>query len=149
MPEPDGGGQILERNNNTYEAVRLSRVVGGTHFEDHLLLLAQVERLHMAAAAQVPNVHLMSVFAAEKEVRLQSAFDHIRCAPFACEQRVESKMPPEIVMKELRSPVHFRLAKNVKCLAIEQENATRAISIGRSKRTNVNAFRAAVNRVRT
>jgi len=64
-------------------------------------------------------------------------------------QRVEPQMPPEIVMKKLRSPVHFPLAKNVKCLAIEHENATRAISIGRSKRANVNAFRAAVNRVRT
>src|SRR5438045_5289338 len=141
MPEPDRCRQIFKRHDDTYEAVRLSRIVRGTHFEDHLLLLAQVERLHMAAAAQVPNVHLMSVFAAEEEVGLQAAFNHIRRAPFACEQRVEPQMPPEIVMKKLRSPVHFPLAKNVKCLAIEHENATRAISIGRSKGANVNAFR--------
>src|SRR6266487_1733489 len=98
MPEPDGCGKILERNNNAGEAVRLGRVVRWAHLEDHLLLLAQIERLNMASAAQVPNVHLMPVFAAEEKVGLHAVFDHVRRAPFTAEQRVESQVPPIIVM---------------------------------------------------
>ncbi len=52
----------------------------------------------MASSAQIPNVYLMSVFAAEEKVGLHAVFDHVRRAPFTAEQRVESQMPPEIVM---------------------------------------------------
>jgi hypothetical protein len=110
VPEPDGCGQILERNNDAGEAVRFGRVVRWAHLEDHLLLLAQIERLSMASSAQVPNVHLMAVFAAEEKVGLQSSLNHVRGAPLASEQRVESQMPPEIVLKKLRAPVHLPLA---------------------------------------
>ena len=82
----------------------------GTHLEDHLLLFAQIQRLDMAAAAQVPDVHLMAIFATEEKVRLKSALDHVRRTPFAGEQRVESQMPPEIILKKLGSPVHLPLA---------------------------------------
>src|SRR6266699_1660443 len=149
MPEPDRRGQILQRNHDTNKAVGLGRVMRGTHLEDHLLLLAQIERLDMASSPQVPNVHLMAVFAAEKQLRLQSTFDHVRRAPLATQQGVETQMPPEIVMKKLRSTVHFPLAQNVERFAIEHENAARAVTIGRSECANINAFRATVNRVRT
>src|SRR5713101_5412500 len=149
MPEPDGRAQILERNHDTNKAIGLGWVVGGTHLEDHLLLFAQIERLDMASSAQVPNVHLMAVFTAEQQVGLQSVFDHVRRAPLAAQQGVETQMPPEIVMKKLRSTVHFPLAQNVERFAIEHENAARAVAIGRSECANINAFRATVNRVRT
>src|SRR5438552_17308235 len=119
-----------------------------THLENHLLPFAQIERLKMASSAQVPNVHLMAVFAAEKQLRLQSTFNHVRRAPLAAQQGVETQMPPKIVMKKLWSTVHFPLAQNVECFAIEHENAARAVAIGRPERTHVNAFRSAVNRVR-
>src|SRR6266567_8351115 len=148
MPEPDRCGQILERNNDAGEAVRFGWVVRRTHFEDHLLLLAQIERLDMAAAAQVPDVHLMAIFAAEEQVGLKSVFDHIRRAPFACEKRVESKMPPEIILKKLRAAIQFPLTENVERFAIEHENAAWAVAIRRPKRAHVDAFWPAVNRVR-
>src|SRR5215510_5578894 len=64
MPEPNRGGQILNRNDHANEAVSLPRVMRGTHLENHLLLAAQIEGLHMPAAAQIPDVHLVPVFAA-------------------------------------------------------------------------------------
>src|SRR5436853_7282723 len=103
----------------------------------------------MASPAQVPYMHLMAVFAAQKKVRLQSAFNHVQRAPLAAQQRVETQMPPKIVMKKLRTAVHFPLAQNLERFAIEHEDAARTVTIGRPKRADVNAFRPAVNRVRT
>ncbi len=91
----------------------------------------------------------MAVFAGQKQVRLQSAFNHVRRAPLAAQQRVETQMPPKIVMKKLRTTVHFPLAQNLERFAIEHENAAWAVTIGRPERTDVNAFRAAMNRVGT
>ena len=45
----------------------------------------------MATAAKIPDVHLMTVFAAEQQVGLESVFDHVGRAPFAGHQRVESQ----------------------------------------------------------
>src|SRR5437899_10592453 len=103
----------------------------------------------MPASTQSPDMHLMSIFAAEEEVRLQSVFDHIRRAPFATQQRVEPQMPPEIVMQKLWAPTHLPLTKDFERLTIEHENTPTAFAIGCSKRANVNAFRPALNRVRT
>src|SRR5881394_330547 len=58
-------------------------------------------------------------------------------------------MPPEIVMQKLRTPIHLPLTQNVERFAIEHENASGAIAIGRAKRANVNAFWSTVNRMRT
>src|SRR5213596_4220088 len=103
----------------------------------------------MPASTQIPDMHLMSIFVAEEEVRLQSVFNHIRRAPFATQQRVESQMPPEIVMQKLWAPTHLPLTKDFERFTIEHENASRAVAIWCPKRANVNAFRAAMNRVRT
>src|SRR6266516_2352235 len=120
-----------------------------THLEHHLLLVTQVERLQVPAAPQVPDVDLMSIFAGEKLVRLQSVFDHVRRPPFAAQQRVESQMPPKIVMQKLRTAVHFPLPENFERFAVEHENAARAVAIRCSKRADVNALGPTVNRVRT
>ena len=52
----------------------------------------------MATAAKVPDVHLMPVFTLKQKVGLEPAFDHVWRAPFAGQQRVESQMPPKIIM---------------------------------------------------
>src|SRR4029453_15289952 len=103
--------------------------------------------LHMAAAAQIPNVHLMSVFTGEEQVGLQPIFDHVRCAPFAGQEGVEPQMPPKIIMQELRAPVHLPLAQNLERLTIEHENTSRAVATGRPKSAAVNALRPTVNGV--
>src|SRR5207249_9687397 len=97
----------------------------GTHLQDHLLLVAQVERLQMAASTEVPNMDLMSILATEEQVRLHPIFDHVRCAPFATQQGIEPQMPPKIVVQKLRAAVHLPLPQDLERLAIEHENKIR------------------------
>src|SRR5947207_209504 len=103
----------------------------------------------MPAATQIPDMHLMSIFAGEEKIRLQSVFDHLRRAPFATQQRIETQMPPEIVMQKLWAPIHLPLTQDFERLTIEHENTARTVAIGGSESANVNAFRPAVNRMRT
>src|SRR5215471_6527733 len=145
MPQPDGRRQVLCRDDHANKTVRLGRVVRGTHLENHLLLVTKVERLKMSTSSQVPDMDLMTVFIAEEQIWLHSVFDHVRRAPFAGEQRVESQVPPKIVMQKLRTAVHLPLAQDLKRFAVEHKNATRAVAIGRTERAHVNAFRSTVN----
>src|SRR6266700_2228069 len=103
----------------------------------------------MPAATQIPDMHLMTIFAAKKQIWLNSIFNHVRRAPFAANQRVKSQVPPKIVMQKLRPAVHFPLPENLERFAIEHENAAGAVAIGCSKRADVNAFRPAMNCVWT
>src|SRR5204863_10035023 len=104
------------------QTLRLGLVICRTHLQHHVLLCAQIERLHMAAAAQIPLVYLMSIFAAEEQVGLHSVFDHIRRAPVATQQRIEPQMPPAIVMQKLWAPTHLPLTQDFERLTIEYEN---------------------------
>ena len=103
----------------------------------------------MPTATQIPDMHLMSLLAAQEKVGLEPAFNHVGRAPFAGQQRVESQMPPKIIMQELRAPIYFPLAQDLERFAIQHENTPRAVAIGCSKRANVYAFRSTVDRVRT
>src|SRR5438034_3671546 len=121
----------------------------GTHLQDHLLLVAQVERLQMARATEFQSMDLMSILATEGHVWLPAMFAHVRCAPFATQQGIEPQMPPKIVLQKLRAAVHLPLAQDLERLAIEHENTSRPVAIGSSKRADINTFRSTVNRVRT
>src|SRR6266403_4706908 len=103
----------------------------------------------MPSPAQIPHMHLMPVFTAYQEIGLHTVLDHVRRAPFAAEQRVESQVPPKIVMQKLTATVDFPLTEDFERLTIEHENAAGALAVGISERANVNGFRPAVNRVRT
>src|SRR6266403_1761861 len=102
----------------------------------------------MPSPAQIPHMHLMPVFTAYQEIGLHTVLDHVRSAPFAAEQRVESEVPPKIVMQKLRAAVDFPLTEDFERLAIEHENAAGPVAVGISDRANVNGFRPAVNSVR-
>src|SRR4030095_12321670 len=102
----------------------------------------------MSSPSQIPHMHSMSIFAAKEQIRLNSILDHVRSAPFAAEQRVESQVPPKIVMQKLIAAVDFPLTEDFECFAIEHENAARAIAIRISKRAYVNGFGTAVNGMR-
>src|SRR4030095_10112582 len=52
-------------------------------------------------------------------------------------------------MQKLLAAIDFPLTEDFERLAIEHENAARALAVGVSERANVNGFRPAVNRVRT
>src|SRR5262249_9486554 len=47
------------------------------------------------------------------------------------------------------SPVHFPLAENLECFTIQHKDAARPFAVGCAQCTNVDAFRAAMNGVRT
>src|SRR5262245_51672738 len=102
----------------------------------------------MSSPAQIPDMHLMSIFAAKEQVWLNSVFNHVRSAPLAADQCVKPQVPPKIVMQELRAAVDFPLTENFKRLAIEHEDPTGALAVGISERANVNGFRPAVNCMR-
>ena len=90
----------------------------------------------------------MAVFVAQQEVGLQAVFDHVRRAPLAGEHGVETEMPPEVVMEYLRAAIHLPLAQHVERFAVEHEDAAGTVAVGRAERADVEAFRAAMHRVR-
>lgn len=90
VPKPDRGTQILQRNHYTNEPVGFPWIMSRPHLEDHLLLLAQIKRLHVTPLAQVPDVQVVSVSALKELFRHDAVFDLPRRAPLACQQRILS-----------------------------------------------------------
>src|SRR5438477_641667 len=99
--------------------------MGRAQFQNHLLLGAEIQRLDMTTATQIPDVQLMAVFTGEQKLRLEPGLNHFRRAPFTADHGIQSQVPPEIVMEKLWSAVHFPLAEHFEGLAIQHENATR------------------------
>ena len=56
LPAEDRGGEIRQADDRGDEAVGPRRVVGRAQLEDDLVLFAQVERLHVAPLAQIPEM---------------------------------------------------------------------------------------------
>ena len=83
MPEPNRGAQILERDDDTRKSISLRRIMRRAHLEDHLVLLAKVERLNVAPLAQIPNMHLMAVSALQEFFGNDAVLDLVGRAPFA------------------------------------------------------------------
>src|SRR5512143_2833778 len=103
----------------------------------------------MSSSTQIPYMHLMSVFAAKKQIRLNSVLNHLRRSPFATQQRVKPEVPPKIVMQKLRVTVDFPLPEHFKRFAVEHENPARTVAVGIPECANVNSFRTTVNGMRT
>src|SRR3546814_9403839 len=74
-------------------------------FQHHLLLRAEVERLDVTPAAKVPDMKLVPVLAAEKQVRHEAVLDHVRRAPLAGDLGVAAQMPGKVVGQALRPAV--------------------------------------------
>jgi hypothetical protein len=83
MPEPNRGAQILERDDDTRKSICLGGVVRGAQFKNHLVLLAKLERLNVAALAQIQNMHLMTVSALQEFFGNDAVLDLVGRAPFA------------------------------------------------------------------
>ena len=116
--------------------------------EHHLLLRAQIQLLHVAPAAQIPDVQLVAVLAAQQQLRVDAVLHHVGRAPRAGDHGVESEVPPEVVRQLLRTAIQLPPAANVERLGIHQEDAARAVAVGRAERAHVDAVRSAVHRVR-
>ena len=73
MPQPHGGGQILETDDDAREAVGLRRVARLPQLQHELLFRAEIDRLHVLASAQIPYVELVPVFRPEEQLRHEPA----------------------------------------------------------------------------
>src|SRR5579872_251472 len=120
-----------------------------TQFQRHLVFGAKIERLQMAALAQIPNMERMAVFAAEQQVRLYAMLNHVWRTPFAGNRNVVAQMPPEIVGEILRAAIHFPAAQHVEAFMIEEEQPSRTFALGSAKGANVDRVGAAMNGMRT
>src|SRR5277367_5982959 len=98
---------------------------------------AEIERLQMAAAAEVPQVELMAVFAAGQQVEVRPVLDHVGRAPFAGDGDVVAEMPPEIVTKELGAAIDLPAAEHVEAFVIEQEDAAGSVALRIAERADV------------
>jgi hypothetical protein len=112
------------------------------------MLGAEVDRLLVAALAQVPDVELVAILAAEQQLRDDAALDHVRQAPLARQQLVVADVPPHVVGELLRAAVDLPLAERIERVVVEQEDAAGALAVGRAQRRHVEPVGAAVDRVR-
>ena len=122
VPEEDRGGEVGQADDGVDEAVGLGRVVRRAQLERDLMLLAQVERLHVAPLAQVPEVQAVAVLAVEQQLGLHPGLDHVRRAPLAGDHRVVAEVPPEVVVQVLLAAVDLPAAEHVEGVVVEHED---------------------------
>src|SRR5918995_4897877 len=101
----------------------------------------------MTPAAQVPDVQLVTIAALQEYLGVEPALDHIRRAPLAGDHSVVAQVPPEVVGEVLRTPLDLPSSQRVEAFVVHDEDAARAISIGGTKSTHINALRAAMDGV--
>src|SRR5438270_12060944 len=101
----------------------------------------------MTALVEVPDMNLVAVLAGEQQLGVDPAFHHVRSAPFGRDHRVVSKVPPEIVSQVLWTTILFPRPLQLKRVRVHQENATGAVSIGRSECAPVDGVRSTMKRM--
>ena len=117
------------------------------YFERHLVIGAEIDRLHVAPRAQIPEMEMVAVFVREQVFRNDAVLELRRQPPFARHHVVARQVPPEIVMQLLRSAVDLPTAEDLERFAIHDEDAGGpcAIFAAAAKRADVNPFRPTMN----
>src|SRR5215469_17043222 len=90
----------------------------------------------------------MPVASLEENLGVDTGLDHSRRSPFAGDQGVVAKVPPEIVMKKLRTAINFPFAQDVETFRIENENAARSIAGRRAESADKDSVWSTMNGVR-
>ena len=148
-PPPHRGGQVVGADHHADEAPGLLGVVRRAQLKDHLVLLAEVDRLQVLARRQVPEVQCVPVLAAQQQFGVDPVLDHRRGAPLAGDQRVLVQVPPGVVGQVLRSAVGLPGAQNVEGVVVEQGDAARAVRpLAAAEAGHEDPVRAAVQGVR-
>src|SRR5829696_10070252 len=101
----------------------------------------------MTPTAQIPDMKLMTIAALQEYLGVEPTFDHVRRAPLAGDHGVVTQMPPEVVGEVLRPPLDFPAPQGIKAFVVHDEDAARAISIGGTESTHINALRAEMDGV--
>ncbi len=115
----------------------------------HLVLVAQVDGLHVLARTHVPEVQPVPVFAAEQQLGDDSVLDHRRGRPLRCHQHVVIDVPPDVVRQVLVASVLLELADDVKIRVVEQGHPAGAVlAVGAAQAGDVQVAGAAVHGVR-
>lgn len=150
-PRPDRAFEIGRVDHDADEPVFARRVVRGPHFERHLVLRAEIDRLHVATRAQVPEMQPVPVFVREQVLGHDPVLELRRQRPFARHHVVARQVPPEVVVLVLRAAIDLPAAEHVEGLAIHDEDAGRAVGavLARAaERAHVDALGPAMNGVR-
>ena len=150
-PGPDRTFEIGRVDDNAEEAVFAGGIVCGTHFEGHLVIGAEIDRLNVAARSQVPEVNAVAVLVREQVFGNDAVLELRRKTPLAAHHIISRQVPPKVIVQGLRAAVDLPAAEDFECLAIDDEDARGAIGAvgpGAAERAHINAIRAAVDRVR-
>ena len=102
--------------------------MSGPHLQNHLIFLAEIERVRNPSPAQIPNMHAMAILGFHQQIWLETVLNHLRGRPFRAQKRVVEKVPPKIVVKILIAPIHFPLSEHIEAEMIQQEDASWAIA---------------------
>src|SRR5690606_15875746 len=148
VPGPHRCGEVLHRDDDPGEAVLPGGVVGGAQFQRHLVLVAQVDLLDVAAPAQVPEVQPVPVLAAEQQVGVDAVLDHVRGAPLGGDRDVAGEVPPEVVGQVLRAAVDLPAAQHLEGVVVQDGDAAGPAAVRAAQRGDVQPVGAAVHGVR-
>src|ERR1700756_1465158 len=102
----------------------------------------------MTSLVQVPDMNLVAILAGQQQLRIGAVLDHVRRTPFRGDHGVVSEVPPEVVCELLRAAIMFPGPLQLEGVSVHQENATRAVSAGRSEGAPIDAVRSTVNGMR-
>jgi hypothetical protein len=116
-------------------------------FEHQLVLLAEIDLLHVLALVQVPEMQPAAVFRAEQHLGHQTVLEGVGRAPLAGDHGVVAEMPPEIIGEFLGPAVQLPLAEHVEAVVIEQEDAAGPVALGIGEGVDIDSLRPAVSRV--
>src|ERR1700731_986699 len=121
-----------------------------TDFQRHLVVGAEIDRLNIAAIPKVPEMDPVAVFVREEILRHDPVLELRRQSPLARYHIVARQVPPEIIVKLLRTAIDLPSPEDIECLAIHDEDAGRSfgtIPASAAEGADIDAFRAAVDRV--
>ena len=114
----------------------------------HLMVGAEVNRLHVAPSPEIPEMDPMPILVREQILRHDPVLELRRQPPFTCHHVVAGQVPPEIIVQSLGSAIDLPAAEDVKRLAVHDEHARRsidAILTATAERADVDAFRTAMD----
>lgn len=126
-PRPNGTFQISGIDDDAEKTVFPRGIVGRPHLKRHLVIGVKINRLHIAARPQIPKMDLMPIFVGQQIFRNDAVLKLRWQGPFTRHHVVAGQVPPEIIVKLLRSPIDFPTAENIESLTIHNEDARRSI----------------------
>jgi hypothetical protein len=150
-PGKDRTFQIGRVDDDAHKTILFDWIMGRADFQRHLMVFAQINRLNVFAAAQIPEVDLVAIFVAEQVFCNDPVLELRRQPPFGGNHIVSRQVPPEIIVLVLDTALDFVPSDNIESLAVHDENtrgAVRAILAAAAEGRDVNPFRSAMDRMR-